>query len=654
VTGPYGFVGAGHGNTAGTMAVVAGGVYHSALGTFSTIGGGAGNTNMATSATLAGGAFNLVGADSRGAVIGGGESNSISPASVGSVIEGGVRNLIGLQAGLSTIGGGQDNTVLLTSWSSIGGGRGSYIWGADEGYCTIAGGEENTIAPSDLLGSAAPIDYSTIGGGHRNRTGAAGATVGGGKSNDVLGIDGVIAGGNGNRAWGNRSTVGGGVGNLAAGRAATVAGGAGNSALGAFATVGGGGDDHGPAVNQALGDSSTVAGGTANAATSTGSTLAGGTLNRAAGTDSFVAGGRSNAADGATSFAAGRRARALHEGSFVWADSRDEDFASTAANQVSIRAAGGVRLSDDTPELSFGGSLRQMVNLWNGKYGIGIQDSTMYFRCDNGTPLDGFAWFRGGQHHDGRRRAGGGQWLMTLDASGLDVNAGTITAFEGVRWSLGGALVDNQGGSIELGPASGDGQTPFVDFHFGANAAEDFNVRLINDRDRELAFFRSGFDRTSVVEMARLKVLGLRGRPRRQAHRHRGCRRSRPGRDPGAEHEGRTTRGRMPSADCRKRPSRSEGPPAGVPRAVPRRGPPTRSTSPVPPRRQQRGTGSRGNQTRSVNSEDRPLGWNAARQPAPPAPFLPDDSNAGPGVAGIGPAVSIVRTDPWDGTGGPR
>lgn len=49
------------------------------------------------------------------------------------------------------------------------------------------------------------------------------------------------------------------------------------------------------------------------------------------------------AADGAYSVALGRRAKANHRGAFVWSDSNDFDFASTALNQFSVRATGGVR-----------------------------------------------------------------------------------------------------------------------------------------------------------------------------------------------------------------------------------------------------------------------------------------------------------------------
>jgi hypothetical protein len=59
-----------------------------------------------------------------------------------------------------------------------------------------------------------------------------------------------------------------------------------------------------------------------------------------------------NVALGAYSFAAGRNARTyspgfppgLHDGAFVYADSSTPEFRSTASNQYSVRATGGVRL----------------------------------------------------------------------------------------------------------------------------------------------------------------------------------------------------------------------------------------------------------------------------------------------------------------------
>ena len=45
--------------------------------------------------------------------------------------------------------------------------------------------------------------------------------------------------------------------------------------------------------------------------------------------------------------AAGRRAKAVNTGSFVWADSTNADFSSTADNQFSIRAANGMFIAND-------------------------------------------------------------------------------------------------------------------------------------------------------------------------------------------------------------------------------------------------------------------------------------------------------------------
>jgi hypothetical protein len=58
---------------------------------------------------------------------------------------------------------------------------------------------------------------------------------------------------------------------------------------------------------------------------------------------STVGGGRNNEARADYSFAAGRRAKADNQGAFVWADSTDADFSSTANNQFAVRANGGFR-----------------------------------------------------------------------------------------------------------------------------------------------------------------------------------------------------------------------------------------------------------------------------------------------------------------------
>jgi hypothetical protein len=125
------------------------------------------------------------------------------------------------------------------------------------------------------------------------------------------------------------------------------------------ATIGGGGTYLAPYVdqrNRVTDDYGTVSGGLLNRAgnnsgvTSDASyaTVSGGRNNTASGIASTVAGGDGNAAAGNYSFAAGHNARANHAGSFVWADSTATTYLSTANDQFSVRAGGGVRLDGDT------------------------------------------------------------------------------------------------------------------------------------------------------------------------------------------------------------------------------------------------------------------------------------------------------------------
>jgi len=114
----------------------------------------------------------------------------------------------------------------------------------------------------------------------------------------------------------------------------TVAGGWSNTAD-LNATVGGG------VVNHATGTDAAIAGGIFNTAEGTDSTVGGGNDNRASGLGSTVPGGSLNVAAGDKSFAAGHQASALHDGAFVWADSTNTNFSSTANDQFLVRAAGG-------------------------------------------------------------------------------------------------------------------------------------------------------------------------------------------------------------------------------------------------------------------------------------------------------------------------
>lgn len=84
--------------------------------------------------------------------------------------------------------------------------------------------------------------------------------------------------------------------------------------------------------------------------------IGGGLNNTAFGDYSVVPGGFNNKATGKYSFAAGYYARALHDGTFVWADSTSSDnvFESIAKNQFLIRAYGGVGINtNQTQDSSF-------------------------------------------------------------------------------------------------------------------------------------------------------------------------------------------------------------------------------------------------------------------------------------------------------------
>ena len=85
---------------------------------------------------------------------------------------------------------------------------------------------------------------------------------------------------------------------------------------------------------------STLAGGYFNSVSNSYSAVGGGEFNVAAGSASTVPGGNQNIAAGTGSFAAGQYARAMHSGTFVWADSSSTTpFGSSGANQFLVRSS---------------------------------------------------------------------------------------------------------------------------------------------------------------------------------------------------------------------------------------------------------------------------------------------------------------------------
>lgn len=216
----------------------------------------------------------------------------------------------------------------------IGGWRHNYVASSITGAFIGGGGDSGML--NRIKG-----DFGTVGGGRNNEAGKfavvcggkdnyaqfEGGFVGAGSSNEAIGLFSSIIGGRSNRTEGVDATIGGGNGNMAKGQSASILGGSYNEATGASATVAGGGK------NRARGNAAVVAGGF---------------YNNSDGDYSFTT-GHSASATGDYSFAAGRRARARHDGTFVWADSEDDDFESTKENQFLIRASGGVGIATNEP-----------------------------------------------------------------------------------------------------------------------------------------------------------------------------------------------------------------------------------------------------------------------------------------------------------------
>lgn len=185
---------------------------------------------------------------------------------------------------------------------------------------TIAGGGDVGIdqsAPNSIAGN-----FGAIGGGQDNSIGdAPAATIGGGERNTIqdAASHAVIAGGQGNTIGsGGNSTIGGGLQN--------------SMAVNVSSSIIGGGAFNRIASNASF---SVISGGNDNAISNNAQYAT-------------VPGGSQNVAWGNYSLAAGRQAKAVHAGTFVWADSQAADFASTTSNQFNVRAGGGVRFVTGT------------------------------------------------------------------------------------------------------------------------------------------------------------------------------------------------------------------------------------------------------------------------------------------------------------------
>ncbi|MGH2722701.1 MAG: hypothetical protein ACRDI0_00270 [Actinomycetota bacterium] len=217
-----------------------------------------------------------------------------------------------------------------------------------------------------------------------------------------------------------------------------IGGFSGNSVAGGIlgATIGGGGQATGP--NQVIANLATIGGGVNNTASGPAASIGGGTSNTANAFASMVPGGQSNTAAGEYSLAAGRQAQANHHGAFVWADSVDAGFASTAMNEFSVRAGGGVRfvVAGNTCSIDVGtgqwtGSCTPpMTNAWLLGGNGGTTAGTDFLGTTDDEPLElkvnGFRALRLEPHAGSAHNLIGGSQhnLVTAGAHGATISGG--------------------------------------------------------------------------------------------------------------------------------------------------------------------------------------------------------------------------------------
>jgi hypothetical protein len=248
------------------------------------------------------------------------------------------RAMVADTAYVTTPGAGSNwavsDSVLYTNkkWGIARGGAGNILYG-DSAHTHV------NLGIASVTGHlSGDFRNCTVGGGEQNNAGGEHTTVGGGFHNVIssIGSGGIIGGGSNNSIDRGMATIGGGYDNQSSAPYATIGGGWSNRALGDYFAP-------------------TIAGGWENTTLYAFATVGGGHKNTAAALGATVPGGEQDSAVGNFSFAAGYRAKALHTGSFVWADSTNADFSSANINEFAVRASGGIRVVAKSS--SYGGYL---------------------------------------------------------------------------------------------------------------------------------------------------------------------------------------------------------------------------------------------------------------------------------------------------------
>jgi hypothetical protein len=406
-------IGGGEGNTiqiGGDHSVIAGGFGNTNAGEYVVVGGGFGNAvqSGASYSDIGGGQANTIQSSAVWSDIAGGQGNTIQSSADWVDIGGGYQNVIGTYIDYAAIAGGYQNTNMgsysgiMAGYQNQSGGTTAFVGAGAQNLANgngsfIGGGgfDGNSVIGNNATGAASVVgggegntnsgSYAFVGAGYENvvQPGASYSVVSGGEGNTNAGSGAFIGAG-----WENLiqtgavyASIGGGFSNVIATNSeaavigsgyenviqhdsyeATIAGGWTNfiGPSAEQATIGGGernivnapwGMVGGGLVNviSSSSDYAFIGGGFMNSVGGQSATIGGGQNNQANGACATVPGGATNIADGIYSFAAGQQAQALHQGAFVWADSQNATFKSTAVNQFLIRAQGGVGININNP-----------------------------------------------------------------------------------------------------------------------------------------------------------------------------------------------------------------------------------------------------------------------------------------------------------------
>jgi len=161
-------------------------------------------------------------------------------------------------------------------------------------------------------------------------------------------------------------------------------------------------------------------------------------------------------------------------------------------------ADGKVSKSGDTMtgNLSFGSVDRQMINLWNTSFGIGVQNYTTYFRTGGN-----FGWYTGGSHVDNTilDPGTGGTVMMALTGTGLGLGSASPSQklhIEGNSYVSGTSFIGSTTrglrgvtgdyGTVQTtGEAAGGWEGYSIEGRYVLMSADDNRVGLYNDLDNE-------------------------------------------------------------------------------------------------------------------------------------------------------------------------